>query len=53
MKIDHHPTFGAWKMAIGSRKDPLHQQMNLRKLPFSKGTTIAAMINKVMEFDKK
>ena len=53
VKIDHHPTFGAWKIAVGSRKDPLHQQMNLRKLPFNKQTTIAAMINKIMEFDKK
>jgi hypothetical protein len=27
--------------------------MKLRKLPFNKSTTIAAMINKIMEFDKK
>ena len=52
-KLELHPTFGAWKIAVGSRKDPLHQQMKLRKLPFNKQTTIAAMINKIMEFDKK
>ena len=48
-----HPTLGTWKMALGGKKEPFHQQMSLRKLPFNKGTTIAAMINKIMEFDKK
>ena len=48
-----HPTLGTWKMALGGKKEPFQQQMNLRKLPFNKQTTIAAMINKIMEFDKK
>ena len=48
-----HPTLGTWKMALGGKKEPFQQQMSLRKLPFNKGTTIAAMINKIIEFDKK
>ena len=48
-----HPTLGTWKMALGGKKEPFQQQMNLRKLPFNKQTTIAAMINKIIEFDKK
>ena len=52
-KQEHHPSFGAWNIALGWQKEPCHQQMKLRKLPFNKSTTIAAMINKIMEFDKK
>ena len=52
-KLEHHPSFGAWNIALGRKKEPFHQQMKLRKLPFNKQTTIAAMINKIMEFDKK
>ena len=52
-KIEHHPTFGAWKMEMGKKKEPLHQQMALRRLSYNSNTTIAAMINKIMEFDKK
>ena len=48
-----HPTLGTWKMALGGKKEPLHQQMSLRNLTFSKQATIAAMMNKIMEFDKK
>ena len=48
-----HPTLGTWKMALGGKKDGYQQQMNLRKLTFNKQTTIAAMINKIIEFDKK
>ncbi len=42
-KLEHHPSFGAWNIALGRKKDPFHQQMKLRKLPFNKSTTIAAM----------
>ena len=52
-KIEHHPTFGAWKMEMGKKKEPLHQQMALGHLSYNSNTTIAAMINKILEFDKK
>ena len=53
VKIENYPTYGAWKLILGSKRDPYESQMVMRKLPVNKQTTIPQMINQILAFDKK
>ena len=52
-KIEHHPAYGAWKIALGKNNEAYKNQLLLRKLPWNKSLSIPRMIQQILEFDNK